>query len=198
MSELALAPRLARIALAELWQPEVARLIAYAEAFALVVAGLGADPFVPSALVRHTLRMFVEGRARWAPGRSSLESHLRAVVRAAMEDALHREAATRSAAAGVAPSMVRLSTAQVGDLAGIFVLAHRAGELNASIRDGDSTVVKVSAQITDWVRGRLEDLVRLDREVAPGDLPSLSDIDTRRLESAERTPREIRRGSEPR
>lgn len=115
-----------------------------------------------------------------------------------MEDALHREAATRSASAGVAPSMVRLSTAQVGDLAGIFILAHRAGELNASIRDSDSTVIKVAVQINDWLRGRLEELARLDREVTPDEFPSLSDIDTRRLESGERTPREIRRGGEPR
>ena len=193
-----LSARHARLALVELAQPEVARLLAYAEAFGLLVAGLGVGPLVPSALVRGTLRMFIDGRARWSPGRSSLESHLRAVLRAAMEDALQREVMARSAGAGIVPALVRLSTTQVGDLAGLLTLAHRAGELNASIRDSDSTLITVAVQIADWARGRLGDLARSDPEVTLGEFPSLSDIDTRRLESSERTPREIRRGGEPR
>lgn len=193
-----LSPQHARLALAELSSPAVARLLAYAEAFGLLIAGLGVGPHVPSALVRGTLRMFLDGRARWSPARSSLESHLRAILRAALEGALQGEVMTRSAGAGVAPGLVRLSTTQVGDLAGIATLAHRAGELNASIRDRDITVITVAVQITDWARSRLGDLARLDPEVAPDAFPSLSDLDTRRLESSERTPRETRRGGEPR
>lgn len=193
-----LSPRDARLALAQLSQPEVVRLLAYAEAFGLVVAGLGVGPLVPSALVRGTLRMFLDGRARWSPGRSSLESHLRAVLRAALEDALRREVMARSTGAGVVPALVRLSTTQIGDLAGLVTLANRAGDLNGSLRDGDITVIRTAAQITDWARGRLDDLARVDPEATPGEFPSLSDIDTRRLESSERTPREVRRGGEPR
>ena len=115
-----------------------------------------------------------------------------------MEDAVQREVMARCAGAGVVPALVRLSTTQVGDLAGLLTLAHRAGELNASIRDSDITVITVAVQIADWARGRLGDLARMDPEVTPGGFTSLSDIDTRRLESTERTPREIRRGGEPR
>ncbi len=194
-------PMLARLALAELSLPEVARLLAYCEGFALTIGSLGVPTVGPSdtsssrpphsSVVRNALRLVIEGRARWEPERTSLEAHLRTVLRAAMEDAVTREATVRGAGAGVAPALVRLSTAQLGDLDGVLKLAHRSGELNGVVRSNDRAVLAIAVELTDSVRARLADVARFDGGDAASGAANQRDVDTRRLatRSADCTPR---------
>ncbi|MBK9031541.1 MAG: hypothetical protein IPL61_09435 [Myxococcales bacterium] len=153
-------PTIARIALRQTTVTEVLGLLAYAEGFALVVGSLGLG-LEPPRVVRHAAHQVIAGKQPWAPHRAVFPAHLRAVARAVMADRLRLEALARTHPGCALPD-VRMTVAQVGDLAGVAELAHSAGEVMVFHRADAPALLAAAVPICDSIRALLERLAHQD------------------------------------
>ncbi len=114
------------------------RVVAYAEAMAVLLAGLDVHVGVPEALVRQALDDTLTGTFPWSPILGGVCAHLERHVRSRLSSALL--AAGRQRGRLRDPWAARLARAQVGDLRGLELVAHHAGEMAATFRRGDRDV----------------------------------------------------------
>lgn len=162
-----MSPKLARMALRQASLTEVLPLLAYVEGFAITVAGSGVK-FVVREVVSEVIRDVLDGSRAWQPGSRTFAAHLVAVAQAVMGDELRAIAEARARATSVASiDEVRMSTAQVGTLAGVAELAHWAGESMEFIRMGDISVLQETVRICDDLRRRLQRIIDMDSPLAP-------------------------------
>lgn len=128
----------ARAVLALLDVETLVGLIAYAEALAVPLAGLGVHLGEPGALVEVAIDETIAGRVARTPLMASVEAHLRALIRSRANAALLAEAQQRGATR--APWQARLSVLQVGDLRGLEQVFHYGAELAVTFRRHDPAV----------------------------------------------------------
>lgn len=135
------------------------RVVAYAEAMAILLAGLDVHVGVPEALVRQALDDTLTGVFPWSPLLGGVGAHLERHVRARLSSALL--AAGRQRGRLRDPWAARLARAQVGDLRGLELVAHHAGEMAATFRSGDRDVRaaadRLAAHVSTCVATFLED-----------------------------------------
>jgi hypothetical protein len=132
-------------------------VIAYAEARALIAAGLGVRVEAPEMLARAALVSVLERDTPfrgvpWNPSPGAFCDQIRAQIRASTTRAMRERARSVSVERGVG---ALLSAAQLGSLDGIELLAHVAGEQAGPIRETDMATVSKAIELTDFARGRL-------------------------------------------
>ena len=144
----------ARWAMAQAGICEMTIVLAYAEACALIAGGLRVVIEPPERLARRVVDATVSGDKPWRPEAHTFPVHLCQTIRLETAATIAQHARLR----GRAPTLwaARLSDAQLGDLLGVERLAHWAGEMMASIRNGDAVVIEAAIKLADFVRGRLE------------------------------------------
>ena len=155
------------------------RVVAYAEAMAVLLAGLDVHVGVPEALVRQALDDTLTGTFPWSPLLGGVCAHLERHVRSRLAAALL--AAGRQRGRLRDPWAARLARAQVGDLRGLELVAHHAGEMAATFRRGDRdvrlTAERLAAHVSTCVATYLQDTAPIPKaspsdlsdETAPGD-----------------------------
>lgn len=178
----ALSRREARWALAQTTMPAMLGVLAYAEGFGLVAAGALVTMGPPRRLVERVARETVTGQIPWQPAVETFPSHLRQAVRAEISRHMLLHARLRgNASPDVWKS--RLADTQVGNLRGVELLGHWAGQFAWTVRGDDVDMVAEAARLTDAVRDILapwignpdqEDTARITRheDVAPAQAPA--------------------------
>lgn len=165
---LALRATEARAVLARLDVETLVGLIAYAEALAVPLAGLGVQLGEPGVLVEVAIDETIAGRAAWTPLMASVEAHLRAIIRSRANAALVAEAQQRGATR--APWQARLSVLQVGDLRGLEQVFHYGAEMAVAFRRHDPAVRQVAEDLAVGLRQRLGYAEREQRPPAVVDI----------------------------
>ena len=156
----------ARWAMAQSGIGEMMTVLAYAEACTLIAGGLNVGLGTPDRLARHVVDETVNGDTPWRPEAHTFPVHLCQTIRLETAATIAQHARLR----GRAPTLwgARLSDAQLGDLLGVERLAHWAGEMMASIRNGDALVIEAAIKLADFVRSRLDPWTGdPDEEVTP-------------------------------
>ena len=129
-------------------------VLAYAEAFALVAAGVSVAVDAPERLVRRLVDATLCGELQWLPRANTFPVHLCKAVRLEVAGQLTLAARLR----GRGPTLweARLGAAQIGDLRGVEQLAHWSGEMMAFVRSNDGALLAAAVKLADFVRARLE------------------------------------------
>jgi len=143
----------ARWALAQCGVVELHGVLAYAEAFAVIAAGVSVTVDPPPQLVRRVVLSTLRGELQWQPRAHTFPAHLCKGTRLEIAGRLALHARVR----GHAPSLweARLGGMQVGDLRGIEQLAHWTGEMMVYVRSNDAGTLEAAIKLSDFVRGRL-------------------------------------------
>ncbi len=162
----------ARWAIAQSGVAEMHGVLAYAEALAVIAAGITVAVEPPERLVRRMVTATLRGDRAWAPREHTFPAHLRKATR--LEVAGRFTLHARMRGRGPALWEARLGEMQLGDLRGIEQLAHWAGEMMVHVRSNDAAMLAAAIKLADYVRGRLqpwagepddEDTARLTRGV---------------------------------
>lgn len=132
---------------------EILGVLAYAEGFAIVAAGVGVTTGEPERLVRRIVDETLQGALRWMPSAHTFPTHLRRAARLEIAGQLALHARLRGHVPK--PWDARLAPVQVGDLRGVEQLAHFAGEMMPTVRSNDGTSIETAIKLTDFVRARL-------------------------------------------
>lgn len=143
----------ARSALAQASVEALADVLSYAEGVALVVGGVGVVVEAPEELVRRVVDDTVDQRAPWSPRLGTFLEHVRRRVRLRIGEHLLRHARLRGGMRD--PWEAQLADVQLGSLRGVEQLAHYAGEMASSFREGDPRVHAAAHRLHDFVRSRL-------------------------------------------
>jgi hypothetical protein len=142
----------AHLALRQTTPTEVMTLLAYAEGFELVMGTLG-PATDPRQVVQRATSAVLEGTQPWEPHRRTFPAHVLVVVRAQLVDRFQALVVARSGEA--ISDRLRMSEAQLGNITGIFELAHSAGQLMGFIRTNDHAVFAHAVTWCDRMRRRL-------------------------------------------
>ena len=153
MKPAVLTPAAARAALAQASVDALADLLCYAEGVALVVSGVGVAVETPEEIARRAVEDPVDQRAPWSPQLGTFLAHLRRLVRLRIGERLLRHARLRGGTRD--PWEAQLAGVQLGSLRGVEQLAHYAGEMSPSFREGDPRVHAAAHRLHDFVRSRL-------------------------------------------
>ena len=143
----------ARWAIEQCGVAEMHGVLTYAEAFAIVAAGVSVTMGDPARLVRRLVDDTLKGALHWRPTAHTFPAHLRKAARLEIASHLALHARMRGHVPGLWDA--RLAVVQVGDLRGVEQLAHWAGEMMPSVRSNDSATLGEAIKLTDFVRARL-------------------------------------------
>ena len=144
----------ARWAIAQSGVAEMHAVLAYAEAFAVVAAGVSVAVEPPERLVRRCVTATLRGELQWSPRAHTFPVHLCKAARLEIAGRLALHARLR----GKGPALweARLSALQLGDLRGIEQLAHWAGEMMGYVRSNDAAMLEAAIKMSDFVRAKLQ------------------------------------------
>ena len=160
-------PILARMALRQAGLPEMYRFLAYVEGYALVIGSLGVR-LAPLTIARQAMTAVIYDRVPWQPSESTFPDHLRAIAHEEMAARFGIEARARVLVPSEhAIDSLRMSSAQIGNLEGIAVFAHRAAELMAFVRVGDRAMMDATIGLTEDLRRRLQQIAPAVDDLGP-------------------------------
>lgn len=157
----------ARAVLARLDVDALVGLLAYAEALAVPLAGLGVQFGAPADVVEVAIDETITGRVAWTPHLASVEGHVRAIIRSRASAALLEEAQQRGRTRQ--PWAARLAAQQVGDLRGLELVFHYGAEMAVAFRRHDPAVRMLAADLAAGLQRRLGYAERETRAPAVGD-----------------------------
>ena len=136
----------------------VIELLAYLEGVALVMCNLGVE-VDPIRLAQWQFQSTTRGATPWDPGRGSFVEHLKAGAWALLSKRVDAIAVRSAMATGHGLDVLKLSTAQVGTLAGVVEAARRLAEVMPFVRAHDMTYVGIAGVLRDWMRCALARIV---------------------------------------
>jgi hypothetical protein len=143
----------ARAVLARLDEEALVGLLAYAEALAVPLAGLGVHLGAPGDVVEVAIDETITGRVAWTPHLASVEGHVRALIRSRASAALLEEAQQRGRTRQ--PWAARLADVQIGDLRGLELVFHYGAEMAVAFRRHDPAVRMLAADLAAGLQRRL-------------------------------------------
>lgn len=143
----------ARWAIAQSGVAEMHHVLAYAEAFAIIAAGVSVAVEPPERLVRRMVDDTVRGDKHWPSRAHTFPVHLCRSTRCEVASRLTLHARMRGRTTPLWEA--RLGPSQLGDLRGIEQLAHWAGEMMTYVRGNDGAVLEAAVKLSDFVRDRL-------------------------------------------
>lgn len=148
-----LSRREARYALTQARLTDIFGVLAYAEAFGMLAAGVQVSMGGPARLIVRAVDETVRGEKQWRSTVDSFPDHLCKLVRLEIASTLTLHARTRCAT----PDLwsVNLAPTQVGDLRGVEQLGHMSGLLMQNIRANDRVMLAAAVVLTEQVRARL-------------------------------------------
>ncbi|MBE7448951.1 MAG: hypothetical protein HS111_08655 [Kofleriaceae bacterium] len=139
---------------------QLVRALAYAELRAVMLAWAGADRDgvrrTPVELVRTAIeRALPANKPPWHPDAPSFGASLRGLIRTETAGALFRLAREATSTSWERP----LAAGQLGDVPGLEVVFHHAGELAGDVRGNDPRSLAAAVLLTDQARDRASRLL---------------------------------------
>lgn len=144
----------AHVALSQVTTGAVIDLLARVEGAALVLRGVGLA-IDPIRVVMWHFRATASGEAPWSPACSTVLAHVWARAWAQFSARVDTIVAVRALATGHDVAALRLSTAQVGTVAGVVEAARRLADVMPFVRAHDMTYVPAAAIVRDAMRRTL-------------------------------------------
>lgn len=131
---------------------ELARVVAYAEARAIMLAWAGDASHEAADLARNAIfATLAESKECWHPNAQAFGTHLRGLIRTLTAGKLFRLGRR-----GEATGKNALAPGQHGDLPGIEVIFHKAGEEAGAVRLNEPRTMASAKALADYATSRLE------------------------------------------
>ena len=154
---------IARVATPQVTIGSVIELLAYVEGAALVMRCMGLE-VDPIRLAQWEFQAATRGAAPWDPARGTFFAHLMAGAWARLSERVDAIAVKRAMATGHGLDVLKLSTAQVGTLAGVREAARRLAEVMPFVRAHDMTYVSIAGLLCSWMRRELARIVAAETD----------------------------------
>ena len=131
---------------------EMLRTLAYAELRAVMVSWARGPVRAPDELVRAAVDHAVaDNKPLWHPDATAFGQHLRGLIRTETAGVLFR----LSRALGPSPWDRPLAPGQLGDVPGMEVIFHLAGEAAGEVRASEPRSLSTAVLLADYVRSRV-------------------------------------------
>jgi len=127
--------------------PEMVAVVAYAEVRSIMLTWAGILRCEPEGLCRRAVQAALEGRGRRHSSAAAFGTHVRDIIRGMTAAALMRAGRRLGA-----PPWDTLGEGQRGDVAGLEVVFHAAGEAGIQARARDQRVLAIAASLAAYVR----------------------------------------------